>query len=110
MKIIDWGKIKEQYPVGEIIDCKIISVNHYGVYADVNSDEVVGYVVPIDFSKKDHSRIDFPEIDSIVRSVIIGHSENERNQIWLSLNSKIIDSSLDFDNLKPNEYFDTIIS
>jgi ribosomal protein S1 len=111
MKIIDWGKIENQYPIGKVIDCKIISTHHYGVYVDINSDEVVGFVSVIDFSKKDRSRIEFPEIDSIVSAVIIDYSNDERGQIWLSLNPKIIQSpSIFVETMTHQEYFKTIIS
>lgn len=111
MNIIDWEKIENQYPIGKIIDCKIISTHHFGVYVDVNSDEVVGFVSVIDFSKKNRSEIKYPEIDSIVPAVIIDYSNDERGQIWLSLNPKIIESpSIFVETMTHQEYFNTIIS
>jgi ribosomal protein S1 len=111
LKTFDWQKIENQYPIGKIIDCRIISVHHFGVYLDINSEEVVGFVTINDFSKKKHSKIEFPKIDSIVPAIIIDYSNDERDQVWLSLNPKIIELSKEELNIMTyQEYFSIVKS
>jgi ribosomal protein S1 len=83
---VDWDKMKVKYPLGQKLECRVLSHRPFGVFLDIGDKEVLGLVAVIDFDKEDV----YPPVESLVTGVIIGYTEDTRNQIWISINPKVI--------------------
>lgn len=86
-KGVDWAKIRQKYPVGIKLECKVAVHLPFGIFLDIGDEEVIGIVAIIDF---DTGVADYPPENSIVTGVVIGYTDDVRNQVWISLNPKVI--------------------
>ncbi len=83
---VDWNKIKQKYPMWKKIECRVIAHRPFGVFLDIEDKEVLGIVAVIDFEEDTA----YPAVDSVVTGVVIGYTEDSRNQIWISINPKVL--------------------
>ncbi len=85
-KEVDWNEIKKKYPIWKKLECRVIAHRPFGVFLDIGDKEVFGIITAIDF---DNDTV-YPALESIVNGVVIGYTDDARNQIWISINPKVI--------------------
>ena len=90
MKEINWNIIKNTYPLGNIILGRVLLHRPFGIFIDINDNDILGIVGIIDFLEEDNTSRPYPEIGSEVCCKIIGYTEDTRNQIWLSVNPDVL--------------------
>jgi ribosomal protein S1 len=90
MKKIDWNKVKEQYSIGKIIEGRVMSHRPFGVFLDIGDLDIIGIIGVIDFLNDDNSSRPYPKIDTIISCKVIGYTDDERNQLWLSSNPTVL--------------------
>jgi ribosomal protein S1 len=90
-----WNNIKSQYQLGKLIYGQVEAHKPFGVFVDIGNTEVRGIIQITDFLDTGVMTPEmYPEIGSPVGAVVVGYTEDERNQIWLSVKPSILQKSL----------------
>jgi ribosomal protein S1 len=89
MKKKDWEIIRRNYPLGKILKGKVISHFPFGIFIDIGDEDVIGIVPVVDFAEKNPSKREYPPIGEEVNCIIFGYTNDDRNQIWVSINPKV---------------------
>ncbi|MCT7949759.1 S1 RNA-binding domain-containing protein [Ancylothrix sp. C2] len=88
-------KIKSKYQVGKLIYGVVEAHTPFGVFVDIGEAEVKGLIQITDFLDTGSMTPEmYPEIGSSVGSVVVGYTEDERNQVWLSVKPSVLQKSL----------------
>jgi ribosomal protein S1 len=67
----------------------------FGIFVDVGDDTVRGIVQITDFvDSGDMNPEMYPDIGSPIGAVVIGYTEDERNQVWLSVKPSVLQKAL----------------
>lgn len=90
-----WSEIKSKYKLNKLI-CGIVEAHTpFGVFVDIGDIHAKGIIQITDFL--DDGRMIpemYPDIGSSVGAVVVGYTENERNQVWLSVKPSVLQQSL----------------
>lgn len=90
-----WNEIKSKYQLGKLIYGIVEAHTPFGVFVNIGDVNFKGIIQITDFL--DTGRMTpqmYPEICSSVGAVIVGYTEDERNQIWLSVKPSVLQKSL----------------
>ncbi len=88
-------KIKSKYQVGKLIYGVVEAHTPFGVFVDIGEAEVKGLIQITDFLDTGSMTPEmYPEIGYSVGSVVLGYTEDERNQVWLSVKPSVLQKSL----------------
>jgi ribosomal protein S1 len=90
-----WNKIKSTYRLGELIYGKVEHHAPFGIFVSLDDDSVRGMVQITDFvDSGEMSPEMYPDIGSSIGAVVIGYTEDDRNQIWLSVKPSVLQRAL----------------
>jgi ribosomal protein S1 len=95
MKNEFWNNIKSKYQLGDLVYGKVAAHKPFGVFVDIGDLQVKGIIQITDFLDTGLMTPEmYPEIGSSVGAVVLGYTEDERNQVWLSVKPSVLQKSL----------------
>lgn len=90
-----WNQIKSTYQLGKLTYGKVEAHAPFGVFVDLGDPKVKGIIQITDFVDTGSMTPEmYPEIGSPVGAVVVGYTEDDRNQIWLSVKPSVLQKSL----------------
>lgn len=90
-----WNQVKAKYRLGELIHGKVEHQAPFGIFVDIGDENVRGIVQITDFvDRGDMTPEMYPDIGSPIGAVVIGYTEDERNQVWLSVKPSVLQKAL----------------
>jgi ribosomal protein S1 len=90
-----WHQIKSKYQLGKLIYVTVKAHKQFGVFVDLDDSQVKGIIQIHDFLDTGLMTPDmYPEIGSSLGAVVIGYTEDNRHQIWLSVKPSVLQKSL----------------
>lgn len=95
MSNIFWNEVKNKYPLRKLILGKVERHFPFGIFVDTGDEEVRGIIQIPDFVDIDDMTTEmYPDIGSPIEAVVIGYTEDNRNQIWLSVKPSVLQRAL----------------
>lgn len=77
----EWERTKERFPLGALVDGKVVACQPFGVFLDLGGD-AVGLVetpaLPSRFSTPGSRKIAFPELGEELRGWVVRHRDSDR--------------------------------
>ena len=90
-----WKKIKSKYRLGELIHGTVEYHATFGIFVSLDDEAVKGLVQITDFvDSGDMTPEMYPDIGSPIGAVVVGYTEDDRNQIWLSVKPSVLQKAL----------------
>ncbi|MBW4665948.1 MAG: RNA-binding protein [Cyanomargarita calcarea GSE-NOS-MK-12-04C] len=90
-----WNQVKSKYRLGELIHGLVEHHKPFGIFVNLGDDMVRGIVQITDFvDTGDMTPEMYPDIGSPIGAVVVGYTEDERNQIWLSVKPSVLQKAL----------------
>jgi ribosomal protein S1 len=90
-----WNQVKSKYRLGELIHGKVEHHAPFGIFVDVGDDAVHGIVQITDFVDRGGMTPEmYPDIGSPIGAVVVGYTEDDRNQVWLSVKPSVLQKAL----------------
>jgi ribosomal protein S1 len=90
-----WNQVKSKYQLGELIYGKVEYHAPFGIFVDIGDDRVQGMVQITDFVDSGEMTSEmYPKIDAKIRAVVVGYTEDDRHQVWLSLKPSVLQKAL----------------
>jgi len=90
-----WSQVKSKYRLGELIHGKVEHHAPFGIFVNLGDENVRGIVQITDFvDTGDMTPEMYPDIGSPIGAVVVGYTEDERNQIWLSVKPSVLQKAL----------------
>jgi ribosomal protein S1 len=90
-----WDQVKNRYQIGKLIYGKVLFHKPFGVFVDIGDEIVKGIIQIPDFLDSDAMTPEmYPEIGSPIGAVVVGYTEDDRNQVWLSVKPSVLQKSL----------------
>lgn len=90
-----WNQVKANYRLGELIHGKVEHHAPFGIFVNIGDENVRGIVQITDFVETgDMTPEMYPDIGSPIGAVVIGYTEDERNQVWLSVKPSVLQKAL----------------
>jgi ribosomal protein S1 len=90
-----WNEIKSKYRLGELIYGTVENHAPFGIFVNLDNEAVRGIVQITDFvDSGDMNPEMYPDIGSPIGSVVVGYTEDDRNQIWLSVKPSVLQKAL----------------
>ena len=90
-----WSQVKTKYQLGKLIYGKVEFHAPFGVLVDIGNENVKGIIQIPDFLDSGAMTPEmYPEIGSPVGAVVVGYTEDDRNQVWLSVKPSVLQKSL----------------
>jgi ribosomal protein S1 len=90
-----WQNIKSKYRLGELIHGKVEYHATFGIFVSLDDEVVKGLVQITDFvDSGDMTPEMYPDIGSPIGAVVVGYTEDDRNQIWLSVKPSVLQKAL----------------
>jgi len=86
-----WSQVKSKYRLGELIHGKVEYHAPFGIFVDIGDVNVRGLVQITDFvDTGDMTPQMYPDVGSPRGAVVIGYTEDQRNQVWLSVKPSVL--------------------
>jgi ribosomal protein S1 len=90
-----WNEIKSKYRLGELIHGTVEHHAPFGIFVSLDDETVRGLVQITDFvDSGDMTPEMYPDIGSPIGAVVVGYTEDDRNQIWLSVKPSVLQKAL----------------
>ena len=90
-----WSQVKTKYQLGKLIYGKVEFHTPFGVFVNIGDEHVKGIIQIPDFLDSGVMTTEmYPEIGSPVGAVVVGYTEDDRNQVWLSVKPSVLQESL----------------
>lgn len=90
-----WNQVKSNYRLGELIHGKVEHHAPFGIFVDIGDNLVRGIVQITDFvDSGDMIPEMYPDIGSPIGAVVVGYTEDDRNQVWLSVKPSVLQKAL----------------
>lgn len=90
-----WNQVKSKYRFGELIYGRVEHHAPFGIFIDIGDDVVRGIVQITDFvDGGDMTPEMYPDIGSPIGAVVVGYTEDDRNQVWLSVKPSVLQKAL----------------
>jgi ribosomal protein S1 len=90
-----WSQVKSKYRLGELIHGKVEHHAPFGIFVDIGDDAVCGIVQITDFvDSGDMTPEMYPDIGSPIGAVVVGYTEDDRHQVWLSVKPSVLQKAL----------------
>jgi ribosomal protein S1 len=90
-----WNRVKSDYRLGELIHGKVEYHAPFGIFVNIGDDTVRGMIQITDFVDiGDMNPEMYPDIDSPIGAVVVGYTEDDRNQVWLSVKPSVLQKAL----------------
>jgi ribosomal protein S1 len=81
-----WEEAKQRFPVGRRVHGVVTQHCPFGIFVDMGDPVAKGLVQITDFL--DEGRMtaeEYPPIGATVVTVVLGHTDDRRKQVWLSM-------------------------
>jgi ribosomal protein S1 len=90
-----WDQVKSKYQLGELIYGKVEYHAPFGIFINLGDDMVRGLVQITDFVDSGEMIPEmYPDIGSPIGAVVVGYTEDDRNQIWMSVKPSVLQKAL----------------
>jgi ribosomal protein S1 len=90
-----WNQGKSKYRLGNLIHGKVEYHAPFGIFVDLGDETVRGIVQITDFVDSGGMTPEmYPDIGSPIGAVVVGYTEDERNQVWLSVKPSVLQKAL----------------
>jgi ribosomal protein S1 len=90
-----WDQVKSKYQLGELIYGKVEYHAPFGIFINLGDDTVRGLVQITDFVDSGEMIPEmYPDIGSPIGAVVVGYTEDDRNQIWMSVKPSVLQKAL----------------
>lgn len=90
-----WNRVKSDYRLGDLIHGKVEYHAPFGIFVNIGDDTVRGMIQITDFVDiGDMNPEMYPDIDSPIGAVVVGYTEDDRNQVWLSVKPSVLQKAL----------------
>ncbi len=90
-----WNQVKDKYQLGKLIYGKVEFHAPFGVFVNIGDVDVKGLIQITDFLDSGSMNPEmYPEIGSAVGAIVVGYTEDDRNQVWLSVKPSVLQKSL----------------
>jgi ribosomal protein S1 len=90
-----WNEIKSKYRLGELIYGTVEHHKPFGIFVSLDNRAVRGLVQITDFVDSGQMTPEmYPDIGSPIGAVVVGYTEDGRNQIWLSVKLSVLQKCL----------------
>ncbi len=81
-----WAEAKQRFPVGRRVRGVVTRHCPFGFFVDLGVPVALGLVQITDFADEGQVTPErFPRIGAPVEAVVLGHTEESRKQVWLSM-------------------------
>ncbi|MBW4583089.1 MAG: RNA-binding protein [Tildeniella nuda ZEHNDER 1965/U140] len=95
MSVQFWNQVKSNYRLGELIHGKVEHHAPFGIFVNIGDEVVRGLVQITDFADSgDMTPEMYPDVGLPIGAVIVGYTEDERHQIWLSVKPSVLQKAL----------------
>lgn len=95
MQDLFWNQVKSQYRLGELIYGKVEFHAPFGIFVNLGDDTVRGLVQITDFVDSGEMTPEmYPDCESPIGAVVVGYTEDDRNQVWLSVKPSVLQKAL----------------
>ena len=92
---IDWELVKQKYSKGSLVEGVVEHHAPFGIFVDIKHQNLKGIVQITDFLDDGiMTEKKYPKIGEKISAVVIGYTEDIRNQIWLSMKPSILKKAL----------------
>ncbi len=90
-----WSQVKAKYRLGELIHGKVEHHAPFGLFVSLNDESVRGLIQITDFVDSGEMNPEmYPDIGLPIGAVVVGYTEDDRNQIWLSVKPSVLQKAL----------------
>ncbi len=90
-----WNEIKSKYRLGELVYGQVEHHAPFGIFIAIGDDRVRGIVQITDFVDRGEMTSEmYPDISSPIGAVVIGYTEDDRHQVWLSVKPSVLQKAL----------------
>jgi ribosomal protein S1 len=90
-----WNEVKSKYRLGELVHGTVEHHMPFGIFVSLDDETVRGLVQITDFvDSGDMSPEMYPDIGSPIGAVVVGYTEDDRNQVWLSVKPSVLQRAL----------------
>ena len=90
-----WSEIKSKYRLGELVRGTVEHHAPFGIFVNLNDEEVRSLVQITDFvDSGDMTPEMYPDVGSPIGAVVVGYTEDDRRQIWLSVKPSVLQKAL----------------
>ncbi|MCY7324412.1 MAG: RNA-binding protein [Phormidesmis sp. CAN_BIN36] len=90
-----WNQVKSNYRLGELIHGKVEHHAPFGIFVNIGDDMVRGIVQITDFVDSGEMTPEmYPDVGSPIGAIVVGYTEDDRNQIWLSVKPSVLHKAL----------------
>lgn len=88
-------QIKSRYRLGKLIYGMVEAHTPFGVFVTIGDDTAKGIIQITDFLDTGAMTPEmYPEVGSPVGAVVVGYTEDDRNQVWLSVKPSVLQKAL----------------
>ncbi len=88
-----WEAAKQRFPAGRVVSGTVLSHHPYGIFVDLGDPVARGLVQIPDFLDGGRMTMEqYPAVDETVRAVVLGHTDERRKQVWLSMKPSLLPS------------------
>jgi ribosomal protein S1 len=90
-----WSQVKSTYRLGQMIYGQVEHHAPFGIFVNIGDQQVRGVVQITDFvDSGDMIPAMYPNIGSPIRAVVLGYTEDDRHQVWLSVKPSVLEKAL----------------
>ncbi len=90
-----WNQVKSNYRLGQLIYGKVEHHAPFGIFVNIGDDTVRRLVQITDFvDSGDMTPEMYPDIGSPIGAVVVGYTEDDRHQVWLSVKPSVLQKAL----------------
>lgn len=90
-----WNHVKSNYRLGQLIYGKVEHHAPFGIFVNIGDDTVRGIVQITDFVDSEEMTPEmYPDIGSPIGAVVVGYTEDDRHQVWLSVKPSVLQKAL----------------
>jgi ribosomal protein S1 len=90
-----WNQIQSKYELGKLIYGMVEAHTPFGVFVNISDAKAKGIIQITDFLDTGAMTPEmYSEIGSPVGAVVIGYTEDDRNQVWLSVKPSVLQKAL----------------
>jgi hypothetical protein len=81
-----WEEAKRRFPIGQKVQATVTLHCPFGVFVDLGDPVAKGLVEVVNFLDAGRMTAEqYPPVGATITAVVIGHTEEARKQIWLSM-------------------------
>ncbi len=90
-----WEQVKSKYRFGELTHGKVEYHAPFGIFVDLGDETVRGIVQITDFVDSGEMTPEmYPDVGSPIGAVVVGYTEDDRHQVWLSVKPSVLQKAL----------------